>query len=67
MKKKGYIIFSLIILWYILPAKIEGQNYAVAVKLNTLGANFEVMRSFGENFNLRAGTAFFSLAVMVVP
>ena len=60
MKKKGYIIFSLIILWNILPAKIEGQNYAIAVKLNTLGANFEVMRSFGESFNLRAGTAFFS-------
>jgi len=37
------------------------QNYAVSLKASTLGISLEGIRSFGEQFNARAGLSFFTI------
>lgn len=39
---------------------IKSQDYAIALKINTLGLSTEVVRSFGENISARIGVALFS-------
>jgi hypothetical protein len=46
-----------------LASTISAQDYAAAIKVGSRGFGAEVIRSFGEDFNVRAGLAFFSISV----
>ncbi|MBU0473512.1 MAG: hypothetical protein KKF62_05065 [Bacteroidetes bacterium] len=52
-----------IFLFFFLATSISAQDYAAAVKVSSLGFSGEVIRSFGEQFNVRAGFAFFSISL----
>ncbi|MBZ0183302.1 MAG: hypothetical protein K8F60_12670 [Melioribacteraceae bacterium] len=58
--KKALPIFIILFSLFLLPQKNTAQDYAAALKINTLGISAEAMRSFGPNFNARLGIAFFS-------
>lgn len=58
--KKLLPIFIIAFACTLLPQKNYGQDYAAAIKVNTLGISAEGVRSFGPNFNARLGIAFFS-------
>lgn len=58
--KKLLPIFVIFFAAAILPQKVQSQDFAAALKVNTLGISVEGIRSFGPNFNARLGLAFFS-------
>jgi hypothetical protein len=60
MKRK---ILPFLFLTFIFLSSSNAQDYAASVKVSTLGVNFEVIRSFGENFNARMGAAYFSYSI----
>ncbi len=61
MKNK---VLTLILILFALAYKdtINAQNYGLAARVSTRGFGIDLMRSFGPQFNLRLGTAFFSLS-----
>lgn len=52
-------ILSFFFLSVVFLSSIKAQDYAASLKVSTLGLNLEAIRSFGEQFNARAGFAFF--------
>jgi hypothetical protein len=57
MKRK---ILLFLFLSLIFLSSSNAQDYAASLKVSTLGVNFEIIRSFGQNFNARVGCAYFS-------
>ncbi len=62
MKKNLFII--LLFTAVLLPLqKVFSQDYALAVKINTLGVTGEAVRSFGSYFNTRVGVSIFNYSL----
>ncbi len=59
MFPKFLLYLFLLYLFYI--PNLLAQNYAVSLKASTLGISLEGIRSFGEQFNARAGLSFFTI------
>lgn len=56
-------VLTSIFLFLFLVTTISAQDYAAAVKVSSLGFSAEVIRSFGEQLNVRAGFAVFSISL----
>jgi len=56
------ILFSLLLL---ISTTSTAQDYAAALKVSSLGASIEVVRSFGESFNGKLGFNYFSISQSV--
>jgi hypothetical protein len=57
MKKKSLLFIFLLFSFYTLSA----QDWALALKVSTLGGNAEIYRSFGDQFNVHLGANYFTL------
>lgn len=55
-----YLRYVLIYYLFSLPG-VFAQNYAVSLKASTVGVSLEGVRSFGSQFNARAGLSYFSV------
>jgi len=52
MKRMSVILLIIIVaLFAVVPAR--AQDYAASIKLSTMGANLELVRSFSPSFNVR--------------
>lgn len=59
---KRLLTLGLLLVIFTVTTKVSAQDYGVALKVSTLGFGIEGMRSFGPDFNVRAGAAFFSIS-----
>jgi hypothetical protein len=56
MKRMRLILLTMVFALFVaVPAM--AQDYAAAIKLSTMGANLELVRSFSSSFNVRLGVA----------
>lgn len=62
MKNKLKVMSFLLFSFFILQNNNIAQDYGVGLKVSTRGFGIDVLRSFGSQFNLRAGAAFFSIS-----
>jgi hypothetical protein len=56
------IVFLLLFTSFLFTPQIFSQDFAVGVKLSTLGGGIEAVRSFSPNINARLGFSLFSLS-----
>lgn len=60
--KNKFTTLIVIMLALFFTDTITAQNYGIGVKAGTQGFGADIMRSFGSQFNLRFGAAYFSIS-----
>jgi hypothetical protein len=60
---KPKVLFCLLLFSFFPIWKSAAQNYSVSLKASTLGVSLEGVRSFGDQFNARAGLSYFSINI----